>query len=83
MPYRPFGKAILECLPVEGESWVVPPKQEEDVIWRDREDLRDLLICSIDPPGMSNCNERETKLTGQDVQISMTRYMRDHYQTAI
>ena len=53
VPYRPFGKAILECLPVEGESWVVPPKQADNVIWRDREDLRDLLICSIDPPGMS------------------------------
>lgn len=51
VPYRPFGKAILECLPVEGESWVVPPKDVDNVIWRDREDLRDLLICSIDPPG--------------------------------
>lgn len=64
VPYRPFGKAILDCLPVEGESWVVPPKQEDDVIWRDREDLRDLLICSIDPPGMSNFIKGETKLIG-------------------
>jgi exosome complex exonuclease DIS3/RRP44 len=54
VPYRPFGKAILECLPVEGESWVVPPKDVDNVIWRDREDLRDLLICSIDPPGTSH-----------------------------
>jgi exosome complex exonuclease DIS3/RRP44 len=51
VPYRPFGKAILDCLPVEGESWVVPPKAEDNVIWRDREDLREMLICSIDPPG--------------------------------
>lgn len=51
VPYRPFGKAILDCLPKEGESWVVPPKEESNLIWRDREDLRDLLICSIDPPG--------------------------------
>lgn len=51
VPYRPFGKAILDCLPKEGDSWVVPPKKEGDVVWRDREDLRDLVICSIDPPG--------------------------------
>ena len=53
MPYRPFGKAILDCLPKEGESWVVPPKDPTNPIWRDREDLRDLLVCSIDPPGES------------------------------
>lgn len=28
VPYRPFGKAILDCLPVEGEQWVVPQKTE-------------------------------------------------------
>ena len=51
VPYRPFGKAILDCLPVEGEQWTVPPKTPGDVIWRDREDLREMIICSIDPPG--------------------------------
>jgi hypothetical protein len=51
VPYRPFGKAILDCLPPEGEQWVVPPKRDSDPIWRDREDLRQLNICSIDPPG--------------------------------
>jgi len=50
VPYRPFGKAILDCLPSEGESWVVPPKDPNSPEWRDREDLRGLLICSIDPP---------------------------------
>ncbi len=53
VPYRPFGKAILDCLPVEGESWVVPPKSSTSPEWRAREDLRELLICSIDPPGMT------------------------------
>lgn len=53
VPYRPFGKAILNCLPKEGDSWVVPPKSADSLEWRDREDLRDLLICSIDPPGKS------------------------------
>jgi len=54
VPYRPFGKAILDCLPPEGDSWVVPSKGDGDVrnIWRDREDLRDVIVCSIDPPGM-------------------------------
>lgn len=51
VPYRPFGKAILDCLPKGGDSWVVPPKRDGDLAWRDREDLRDLIICSIDPPG--------------------------------
>lgn len=50
VPYRPFGKAILDCLPPEGESWVVPPKDLSRPEWRDREDLRDMIICSIDPP---------------------------------
>ncbi|KAI9635360.1 uncharacterized protein MKK02DRAFT_36673 [Dioszegia hungarica] len=57
VPYRPFGKAILDCLPKEGDSWVVPPKKEGDVVWRDREDLRDLVICSIDPPGCQDIDD--------------------------
>ena len=51
VPYRPFGKAILDCLPTEGEQWVVPPKSADNPTWRNREDLRQLNICSIDPPG--------------------------------
>ncbi|EJD52508.1 RNB-domain-containing protein [Auricularia subglabra TFB-10046 SS5] len=50
VPYRPFGKAILNCLPPEGDTWVVPPKDSARPEWRDREDLRELLVCSIDPP---------------------------------
>ena len=53
VPYRPFGKAILDCLPREGDKWVVPSKDANSPDWRDREDLRDLIICSIDPPGTS------------------------------
>ena len=51
VPYRPFGKAVLECLPGEGEGWVVPGKSDNSPEWRDREDMRGLLVCSIDPPG--------------------------------
>ncbi|GAW00013.1 RNB-domain-containing protein [Lentinula edodes] len=59
VPYRPFGKAILDCLPPEGEQWVVPPKGEFDLqnIWRDREDLRDVIVCSIDPPGCQDIDD--------------------------
>ena len=52
VPYRPFGKAILDCLPKEGDKWVVPPKGDDNPEWKGREDLRELLICSIDPPGL-------------------------------
>lgn len=57
VPYRPFGKAILDCLPIEGDQWVVPPKSSEDPVWRDREDLRELLVCSIDPPGCQDIDD--------------------------
>ncbi|KAJ3937450.1 MAG: RNB-domain-containing protein [Lentinula lateritia] len=59
VPYRPFGKAILDCLPPEGEQWVVPPKGEFDLqnIWRDRDDLRDMIVCSIDPPGCQDIDD--------------------------
>ncbi|CED85602.1 Exosomal 3'-5' exoribonuclease complex, subunit Rrp44/Dis3 [Phaffia rhodozyma] len=58
VPYRPFGKAILNCLPKEGESWVVPPKDDDPRgDWRGREDLRDMVICSIDPPGCQDIDD--------------------------
>ncbi|KAF8962184.1 mitotic control protein dis3 [Flammula alnicola] len=57
VPYRPFGKAILDCLPEQGEKWVVPPKSESSPEWKNREDLRDLIICSIDPPGCQDIDD--------------------------
>ncbi|KAF8656486.1 hypothetical protein AX16_002505 [Volvariella volvacea WC 439] len=57
VPYRPFGKAILDCLPSEGEGWVVPPKVEGEGVWKGREDLRELNICSIDPPGCQDIDD--------------------------
>ncbi|KAH7333742.1 hypothetical protein B0J17DRAFT_696543 [Rhizoctonia solani] len=59
VPYRPFGRAILDCLPKEGDKWVVPPKEAGRHEWRDREDLRELIICSIDPP---NCQDIDDAL---------------------
>lgn len=49
--YRPFPKAVLDCLPKEGHDWRVP-ENKQDPLWKGRKDYRNLLICSIDPPGM-------------------------------
>jgi len=48
--YRPFPKTVLDCLPVQGHDWKVPANLD-DPGWQNRRDLRDLLVCSIDPPG--------------------------------
>ncbi|KIV78499.1 hypothetical protein PV11_10209 [Exophiala sideris] len=54
--YRPFPKAVLDCLPSEGHDWKVPAEQTHPG-WNDRRDLRDLLICSIDPPGCQDIDD--------------------------
>ncbi|KAJ4326086.1 exosome catalytic subunit dis3 [Neodidymelliopsis sp. IMI 364377] len=48
--YKPFPKTVLDCLPAEGHDWKVP-ESTEDPGWKGRKDLRDLIVCSIDPPG--------------------------------
>lgn len=58
VPYRAFSAGILECLPVEGENWVVPEKDNDPKgVWNGREDLRDMIICSIDPPGCQDIDD--------------------------
>ena len=54
--YRPFPKAVLDCLPIEGHDWKVPPSLD-DPGWRGRKDLRNLLICSIDPVGCQDIDD--------------------------
>jgi exosome complex exonuclease DIS3/RRP44 len=54
--YRPFPKVVLDCLPPEGHNWKVPASKEV-AGWKDRRDLRDLLICSIDPPGCQDIDD--------------------------
>ncbi|KAI2624786.1 RNB domain-containing protein [Xylaria nigripes] len=54
--YRPFPKTVLDCLPKEGHDWRVPASTE-DPGWRGREDLRGLLICSIDPVGCQDIDD--------------------------
>lgn len=55
--YRPFSKKVLECLPAEGHDWRAPADLNDpemiakDPLLQKRRDLRDKLICSIDPPG--------------------------------
>ncbi|KAL8760780.1 MAG: hypothetical protein Q9184_003065, partial [Pyrenodesmia sp. 2 TL-2023] len=54
--YRPFPKGVLDCLPREGHEWKVPTDLS-DSCWRGRQDLRDLLICSIDPVGCQDIDD--------------------------
>lgn len=54
--YRPFPKAVLDCLPKEGHDWIVPPSMD-DPGWRGRRDLRGLQICSIDPVGCQDIDD--------------------------
>lgn len=54
--YRPFPKAVLDCLPQEGHDWKVPASLD-DPGWQNRRDLRDLLICSIDPVGCQDIDD--------------------------
>ncbi|RAH45220.1 exosome catalytic subunit DIS3 [Aspergillus brunneoviolaceus CBS 621.78] len=54
--YKPFPKAVLDCLPAEGHDWRVPASKD-DIGWKGRRDLRDLLICSIDPPGCQDIDD--------------------------
>lgn len=54
--YRPFPKAVLDCLPKEGHDWKIPASLD-DQGWQGRRDLRDLLICSIDPVGCQDIDD--------------------------
>lgn len=54
--YRPFPKAVLDCLPPEGHDWKVPASTD-DPGWSGRKDLRELLVCSIDPVGCQDIDD--------------------------
>ncbi|RPA89543.1 RNB-domain-containing protein [Choiromyces venosus 120613-1] len=54
--YRPFPKAVLDCLPKEGHEWRVP-QNPEDPRLHQRADYRGLLVCSIDPPGCQDIDD--------------------------
>lgn len=54
--YRPFPKGVLDCLPSEGHEWKVP-SSTDDLGWKGRRDLRDLMVCSIDPVGCQDIDD--------------------------
>ncbi|KAI5964030.1 DIS3 [Candida theae] len=61
--YRPFSKNVLDCLPKEGDNWTVPDiSNTDDPQLQKRVDLRDKLVCSIDPP---NCVDIDDALHAQ------------------
>lgn len=70
--YRPFPKVVLDCLPSEGHDWKVPEKLD-DPGWQGRRDLRNLLICSIDPPGCVDIDDalHATRLPNGNFQIGV------------
>jgi len=48
----PFSQQVLNDLPPEGENFTI---SEEEL--RKRKDLRDLDVCSIDPPGCTDIDD--------------------------
>ena len=70
--YRPFPKGVLDCLPSEGHDWKVPVSIE-DPGWQGRSDLRDLLICSIDPVGCQDIDDalHATRLSNGNYQVGV------------
>jgi exosome complex exonuclease DIS3/RRP44 len=70
--YRPFPKTVLDCLPKEGHDWRVPASVD-DPGWKDREDLRGLLICSIDPVGCQDIDDalHARKLPNGNIQVGV------------
>ncbi|PHH74931.1 hypothetical protein CDD80_2742 [Ophiocordyceps camponoti-rufipedis] len=70
--YRPFPKTVLDCLPPEGHDWKVP-QSTDDPGWKDREDLRNLLICSIDPVGCQDIDDalHARKLPNGNIEVGV------------
>ncbi|KAK4691911.1 hypothetical protein P7C71_g5195, partial [Lecanoromycetidae sp. Uapishka_2] len=49
-------QGVLDCLPQEGHDWKVPASTDGPG-WKGRRDLRDLLVCSIDPVGCQDIDD--------------------------
>lgn len=56
VPFQPFTRDVLACLPAEGEQWVVRDEQHLRP-GNGREDFRQLNVCSIDPPGCTDIDD--------------------------
>ncbi|KAH3767392.1 exosome complex exonuclease RRP44A [Pelomyxa schiedti] len=51
IPFHPFSDSVLACLPA------LPWEFKEEMLTPGRMDLRDRLICSVDPPGCKDIDD--------------------------
>ncbi|KAJ2161094.1 exosome catalytic subunit dis3 [Coemansia sp. RSA 552] len=56
VPFQQFTQKVRDDLPVEGGDWVFDAERDLVAAGR-RRDLRDLIICSIDPPGCTDIDD--------------------------
>ncbi|KAI8844251.1 hypothetical protein BC829DRAFT_363903 [Chytridium lagenaria] len=68
VPFTPFTKQVLGCLPPEGDTWIVKPEHLTG-----REDFRHLNVCSIDPPGCTDIDDalHAVKLPNGNYQVGV------------
>lgn len=52
VPHLSFTEAVLNCLPPEGANWEIPKEELES-----RADLREINVCSVDPPGCTDIDD--------------------------
>jgi exosome complex exonuclease DIS3/RRP44 len=51
VPYQEFTKAVINCLP-DPTVWTIPDDE-----FKQRMDLRDRIVCSVDPPGCTDIDD--------------------------
>ncbi|KAI8321346.1 RNB-domain-containing protein [Martensiomyces pterosporus] len=56
VPFTPFTESVRADLPAEGDKWLFDPDRDQLASGK-RRDLRDLNICSIDPPGCTDIDD--------------------------
>lgn len=52
VPQPDFTEGVLRCLPAEGSAWTIPSEE-----FKVRADLRDVNVCSVDPPGCTDIDD--------------------------
>jgi len=50
IPHDPFSKAVEACLPAM--PWKIDPEE-----YQKRKDFRDIIVCSVDPPGCTDIDD--------------------------
>ncbi|KAJ2556022.1 exosome catalytic subunit dis3 [Coemansia sp. RSA 1933] len=56
VPFQPFTQNVRADLPPEGANWLFDPVRDQLTCGK-RRDLRDLDVCSIDPPGCTDIDD--------------------------